>query len=63
MKILEALVALIKVKSIITFAVIAVFVILAARGGISADNVMIVTTTIIGFYFGTQSGSGKGGAA
>ncbi len=60
MKIIEALIALIKVKSIITFAVIAVFVILAARGGISADNVMIVTTTIIGFYFGTQSG--KGGA-
>jgi uncharacterized paraquat-inducible protein A len=45
---------LIKVKTVVTFAVTAVFVILALRGSISPDNVMVVTTTILAFYFGTQ---------
>ena len=45
---------LIKVKTIVTFIVVAVFAVLALRGDISADNIMIVTTTVIAFYFGTQ---------
>lgn len=45
--------ALIKVKTIVTIAVIAVFVILALRGEISPDNVMVITSTVIAFYFGT----------
>ena len=45
---------LIKVKTIVTFVVVAIFAVLALRGDISADNIMIVTTTVIAFYFGSQ---------
>ncbi len=45
---------LIKVKTIVTFAVMAVFVTLSLRGDISSDNVMIITSTVFAFYFGTQ---------
>ena len=46
--------ALIKVKTIVTFVVIAVFAVLALRGDISPDNVMNVVIAVIAFYFGTQ---------
>ena len=45
---------LIKVKTIVTMTVIAVFTVLSIRGSISADNVMIIVTSVIAFYFGTQ---------
>jgi hypothetical protein len=45
---------LLKVKTIVTMVVITVFSVLALRGDISADNVMIVVTSVISFYFGTQ---------
>lgn len=45
---------LVKVKTLVTLAVIAVFVILALRGSISADNVMIIISMVVSFYFGTQ---------
>lgn len=45
---------LIKVKTIITFVVITVFAVMALRGDISPDNVMIVVSTVVAFYFGTQ---------
>ena len=45
---------LVKVKTIVTMAVIAVFAVLALRGDISSDNVMIIVTAVISFYFGTQ---------
>lgn len=48
------LAALIKVKTLTTLAVIAVFSVLALRGDISGDNVMLVVTSVIAFYFGTQ---------
>ena len=54
MDILKNLANLIKVKTAVTFAVMAVFCTLALRGEISADNVMIVVSTVIAFYFGTQ---------
>ena len=54
MEFLKNLAALIKVKTIVTLAVMAVFVYLAVTGKISADNVMIVVSTVIAFYFGTQ---------
>ena len=56
---LKNLAALIKVKTIVTFAVLAVFCVLALRGSITADNVMIITSTVIAFYFGTQSEKNK----
>ena len=54
MEILKNLAALVKVKTIVTLVVIAVFAYLALTGAISADNVMIVVSTVIAFYFGTQ---------
>ena len=45
---------LIKVKTIITFVVLMVFAVLSLKGTISADNVMIITSSVISFYFGTQ---------
>ncbi len=54
MKFLDNLAALIKVKTIVTLAVILVFAVLALTGKISADNVMIIVSSVISFYFGTQ---------
>ena len=54
MEFLKNLAALLKGKTMVTIAVIAVFAVLALRGGITADNVMIVVSTVIAFYFGTQ---------
>lgn len=45
---------LINVKTLVTFAVMAVFVVLALRGSIGANEALIIITTVIGFYFGTQ---------
>ena len=45
---------LLKVKTIVTMAVIGVFSALALRGDIAADNVMLIVTAVISFYFGTQ---------
>lgn len=54
MKILENLAGLVKVKTIVTLVVIAVFAILALRGDINPDNVMIIISMVVSFYFGTQ---------
>lgn len=55
MKFLENLAALIKVKTIVTLVVMAVFAALSLRGDISPDNAMIVISMVVSFYFGTQS--------
>ena len=52
--ILKNIANLIKVKTIVTFVVIAVFAVLSLRGDIPADNVMIIVTAVVSFYFGTQ---------
>ena len=54
MEILKNFANLIKVKTIVTLAVIAVFSVLALRGDISPDNVMIIISMVVSFYFGTQ---------
>ncbi len=54
MEFLKNLAALVKVKTIVTLVVIAVFAYLAVKGAIAADNVMIVVSSVIAFYFGTQ---------
>ena len=46
---------LIKVKTIVTMVVIAVFAVLALRGDIPTDNVQVIVATVIAFYFGTQA--------
>ena len=52
--ILEKVANLIKVKTLVTLVVVAVFAVLALKNKISADNVMIILSTVISFYFGTQ---------
>lgn len=51
---LERIADLFKVKTIVTFLVAAVFTILALRGQIEPDNVMIIVSMVVSFYFGTQ---------
>lgn len=51
---LKNIAGLIKVKTIVTLVVIGVFAAMATNGEISADNVMIVISMVVSFYFGTQ---------
>jgi len=51
---LKKLSELINVKTLVTFAVTAIFCTLALRGDIAPDVTMGVITTVIAFYFGTQ---------
>ena len=55
MDFLSNLAALIKVKTIVTLTVITVFCVMALRGDITGDNVMVIVSTVIAFYFGTVS--------
>lgn len=59
-KLIDNVADLIKVKTLATFAIVAVFAVLALRGSITADNVMIIVTSVISFYFGTQHEKGSG---
>ena len=52
---LKNLADLLKVKTIVTLVVIAVFAVLALNGNIQPDNVMIIISMVVSFYFGTQS--------
>jgi uncharacterized membrane protein len=54
MDFMKNLAALVKVKTIVTLVVIVVFAALALRGDITPDNVMVIVSTVIAFYFGTQ---------
>lgn len=51
---LKNLAGLCKVKTVVTFAVIAVFAVLSLQGRIRAEEVMLVVSMVISFYFGTQ---------
>lgn len=53
-KLTENLANLIKVKTIVTLMVVTIFSMLAFKGTISADNVMIIVSMVVSFYFGTQ---------
>ena len=55
MDFMKNLANLIKVKTIVTLTVIAIFAVLALRGDITADNVMVIVSTVVAFYFGTQT--------
>ena len=59
---LKNIAALIKVKTIVTLVVMAVFVVLSLRGDISSDNAMIIISMVVSFYFGTVSEK-KGGSS
>ena len=51
---LEKLGDLWKVKTLVTLVVIAVFAVLSLQGNIQPDNVMIIISMVVSFYFGTQ---------
>ena len=53
-KLWENLANLVKVKTVVTLVVTAVFAVLSLRGIISADNVMIIISMVVSFYFGIQ---------
>ena len=53
-KFIKNLADMIKVKTIVTLIVLFVFAVLALKGEISPDNVMITVSSVIAFYFGTQ---------
>ncbi len=54
MEFLRNLAGLFTIKTLVTLTVMAVFAILALRGDIPPDNVMVIVSTVIAFYFGTQ---------
>ena len=56
--ILQNIANMLKVKTLVTLSVIAVFIVLALRGDISSDNIMIIVTSVISFYFGVQHEKG-----
>lgn len=60
MKIIENIAALVKVKSIVTFCVVAVWMALALTGRIQPDSVTNIALMVISFYFGTQTEKGGG---
>ena len=53
MEFFKNLANLLKVKTIVTLVVMAVFTLLTIRGDISADNAMLVVSMVISFYFGS----------
>lgn len=54
MTIKEKLAKLINIKSIVTILTTTVFCALSIVGKVTADQFMLVFTTIIAFYYGTQ---------
>ena len=54
MKFINNLANLVKVKTIVTLVVVGVFAALALMGKIRAEDVMIIVSMVISFYFGTQ---------
>lgn len=56
---LKKLAKLIDVKSIITIALTILFIVLSLRGVLDGDQVLMIYTTIIAFYFGTQAEKNK----
>ena len=53
--VVTGLINLIKVKSIVTILLTAVFSVLALNGTITGENFMTIFTVVIAFYFGTQA--------
>ncbi len=51
----QKLAKLFDVKSIVTIALTGVFAFLSIRGDITGEQFLMIFTTIIAFYFGTQS--------
>lgn len=59
MNLKDRIAGLLKVKSIVTILLTVIFCILAYRETVSGEQFMTVFTTVIAFYFGTQSTKGE----
>ena len=46
---------LLSIKSLVTLAMTGIFCVLALRGSLSGQDFLTVFTTVIAFYFGTQT--------
>ena len=57
----EKFAKLIDVKSIVTFLLTILFFILSLNGIITGEQVNMIFTTVIAFYFGTQSAKNNQG--
>ena len=53
-QVLQNIANLLKVKTLVTMVVCTIFAVLSLKGTISPDNVMIITSMVVSFYFGTQ---------
>jgi len=53
-KIVENLAQLVKVKTLVTLVLTAVFAVLAVRGNINPEQFLTVFTVVVSFYFVTQ---------
>ena len=51
----ERIMKLLTVKSIVTLILTILFAFLAIKGTITGEQVLVIYTTIIAFYFGTQA--------
>ena len=49
------LASLLKVKTIITLAIIAVLAVLSLDGSVEPDKFLTIATMVVAFYFGTQN--------
>ena len=57
----EKFAKLIDVKSIMTLLITILFCILAILGRVNAEQFIVIFTTIVAFYFGTQTEKKNGG--
>ena len=57
----EKFAKLIDVKSIMTLLITIIFSILAILGRVNAEQFIVIFTTIVAFYFGTQTEKKNGG--
>lgn len=57
----EKLAKLINVKSVVTIVLTIIFAVLSLRGDITGEQFLVIFTTIIAFYFGTQTEKKKDG--
>ena len=51
---IEKLKNLLSIKSIVTVVLTAVFAVLALKGLLNTEQFMMIFTTVVAFYFGTQ---------
>ena len=54
-QLLEALTALLKVKTIVTLVIIVVLAALSLNGSVEPDKFLTIVTMVVAFYFGTQN--------